>query len=275
MSRISLVLYIAVILVASYFVPKNGPFEQSSQLLSITSFFFGIFVAFAISAANTRFNKVIENLKKEESSLVYCYQLSTTFGTRVQNEMREHIDQYLTATVDYRLLDYSESAPQLEELLKYTFSLRPKNVAQNIGFEKMVDRLEDMTINRKQTEVMISQPLSRVEWASVLLLLAIIIVVTLASFFETPQLAALSVAVVVSAVILVETLRSIDGLTWNNKNYIWKSLISTYQAVGLEPYFPTKKIFVQCVNTLVIASPYVRVASHETGKLKVSRVKVA
>jgi hypothetical protein len=215
----------------------NGSTAQTNLLLSVSSFFFGIFVAFSTSNSQARFNNIHENLKKEEGSLLFCYYLAKSFGDKIQLELRTYIDNYLMATIDYKLADYQLAEPELERLLNYSLSLKPKTKVQEITFDKLLGQIEEISTNRKQTEVMISQSLSTSEWGSILALLAVIVGLLIYSNSGSLLSITVSILLIIVAFVLVVTLWSIDSLSRNRKNYIWSSLATTFTRMQLLPYF--------------------------------------
>ncbi len=233
--RCILILFAVVIALV---IKGPGPNNQINALLSVASFFFGIFVAFSTANSHSRFTKIIDNLKDDEGALLFISYASRSFGSEVQNKIRMLIDSYLIAQIDYRLIDYDKSSSQLEELTEYVFSLKTEGKGQEEALSKMTDTLKEMIINRKQTEVAISQPLSKLEWGTILTLLPVIIGSIYYINTGTVLSIVTSALLTTVALLLIFVLQDIDSLNWNEGHLIWKSLSNTFIKLGLLPYFP-------------------------------------
>lgn len=236
------ILLVLLLISVVFLVKGPGPNDQVNALLSVASFFFGIFVSFSITNSHGRFSKIIDNLKDEEASLLFCFYCSKAFGEEINTKVRNLVDTYLMAQIDYRLSDYDKSSGKLEDIIKFVLTLQPQTKAQEDAFSKMTDLLKDVVVKRKQTEVAISQPLSQMEWGTILVLLPVIIGSIYYINVGTVLSILTSILLIIVALLLVYTLIDIDGLHWNEQKLIWKSLADTFMKLGLLPYFPGEPV---------------------------------
>lgn len=244
MDKTNLFRWVALLGVAflAFIVRGPGDNEEIKTFLSVSSFFFGIFLAFATSNCHSRYSKIIDNLKNEEATFLFCYYSAKSLGKSSQERIRDLIDQCLTTEIDYKLVDYKKTAKPTENLLSYVQSLQPENAKEEQACNKILDLLKDILITRKQTEVAISQPLSHLEWFTVIGLLMAIIGSIL--YINSGSALSIITAILITSValLLVFVLQDIDRIAWKEQGIIWESVGDTFIKMGLLPYFPDKPL---------------------------------
>lgn len=198
---------------------------------------FGIFIGFSISGANDRISRVNELLKTENGYNLINYNMSKQFGKKVQDEVRELIDNYLIAQIDYKLEDFYRSGPEFNRLYSYFLALEPKTTKEEKAYDEIIEALNDQTLGRSQIETIVSERISRYEWASALFLL-VLVVVTAYSMSDGTVLRAIFVSILATAsLLLVLVLRDINNLKWDKYTWTWKPLRNLFRNLSLIPYY--------------------------------------
>jgi uncharacterized integral membrane protein len=124
-------------------------------LLGVAYFVFGILVAFAIENARSGLARVNELLKAGDADLVSIYQLSASFGTDVQLELREVIDAHLQDQIDFRLVDFERSTPSFLALFKRVRKLEPTSAREEITYDHLLGICIAASERRKQLEALV------------------------------------------------------------------------------------------------------------------------
>lgn len=145
--------------------------------------------------------------------------------------------------------------------MSYVLSLQPKGKAQEEAFWKMTDMLKDVMIYHKQTTVAISQPLTPLEWGTIIGLLPVILGSIYYINIGTPLSILTSSLPITVAMLLVYILRDINYLSWKEQTLIWESLADTFVNLDLLPYFPDTPLLAGRINlNLIPEGQKIRVA---------------
>lgn len=218
--------------------------DTVKTLLSVSSFLFGIFVAFSIANSTSRFNKTREVLKTDNAILLFLYQASDIFKPEVKQKVQELIDNYLVDQIDYYLTDFQLSAKSFNQLFQYVIRIETKNQTQREIKKKIIDLSAESFKNRKLVETLVQESMQKYEWASILTLLPIIL---FCIFYININEGALilfisSILLTTATFTLVFTLNNLDRLQWKEKIWIWAQLENLFLELDLLPYYPAAVI---------------------------------
>ena len=236
-NKIPLIFSISTILVVAIivFFPFNSQSGVITIILSVATFLFGIFVAFSINDRNKRKEKIRENDSHERSNLVNIYGLSKVLGKKWAEKIRKKIDEYLMATLDYKIWDFYKTGKEFSALFDLIMPIKVKNKPQ---LEEMIERLEDIRLSRGETAEIINERLSRFEWVIAIFLclvtLVCLILINPGTLISIVLLSGLSIAVIFS----VYFLYSLDNLSWKEETIIFEPYAQTFESVGLLRYYP-------------------------------------
>jgi hypothetical protein len=136
-------------IVLAIFVKGVGPTNIILAILSVATFLFGIFGAHVMTNRHHRLDKLRETLRKDDAHYVTLYTLSKAFGKDVQKEVQQKVDAFIVKTIDLYLVDYYCANKEFLALFQYVNALRPKNKAQEVAYDKMLDILKETNENRR------------------------------------------------------------------------------------------------------------------------------
>jgi len=220
------------------FIHGTGTSDLIITLLSVTSFLFGIFLAFAIANRQSRFNSIRTSLRKDDALLLSIYKLSASFGTETQNRCRLLIDDFLINSIDYELVDYDKSVNKFYELFDFFIKIEPKKESQREIYSNIIKILKESSISKKEVIHWLNEKMLSFEWGSLLVLASIILI----SLFVINNNSFISVLITVllgsSLVLFLLILRNLDNLHWKEDSWIWNPLTELFVEMGLTPYIP-------------------------------------
>jgi hypothetical protein len=217
-------------------LPEAG--GRYELLLGVAYFVFGILVAFAIENARNGLSRVNELLKAGDADLVSIYQLSATFGTDVQSELREVLDTHLQDQIDFRLVDFERSTPSFLALFKRVRGLEPTSIREEITYDHLLGICTAASERRKQLEALVRQRVSPVEWVTLLALLAALWGLMLAANGGPIVSGLLGGVLVASLAGLLVLLQHLDEFRWQEGEAIWNPLHNLFLTLDLLPYYP-------------------------------------
>jgi len=237
-----LILLGVIFIVVAVIFRGSGINASGSSLMDLSTFMFGIFVAFAIANAHSKIRKINEAINDEEGNTLFVYKSMSLWDEETKNKVQGLIDRYLIDQIDYYLWDYKYSSKSFMELFDFIATLECKNDAQKMMCGKMVDVLADSLRKRKQVESLVTERMTVTEWMSIVLLLFVNIIYmfnmndgSLLNILTTTLLA-------VTSLIFVLILRDLDSLGWKESSWIWEPLDNLFKELGLLPYYPENVI---------------------------------
>ncbi len=210
-----------------------------SGFLVVSSFVFGIIIAFSIANRHARLSSIRQSLREQDAILLNIYLLSETFDKRIIGAVREKIDNLLISQIDYKLIDFDKESPKKLKIL-YVFleKLKTKTKNQEESKDKILDNAMELEKICKEVDYQIRNGMMFYEWISLLVLGGIILFclfyVNDGSFISVLVVAFLST----SLVLLLLVLYDLDTLLWQERNWIWEPLSALFVELDLIPYFP-------------------------------------
>ena len=220
------------------FIHGTGTSDLIITLLSVASFLFGIFLAFAIANRQSRFNSIRMSLRKDDALILSIYKLSASFGTEVQSKCKLLIDDFLINSIDYELIDYDKSVDKFNKLFDFFLGIEPKTEVQKIIYDNIISALRDSTNNKKELIHWLNEKMLNFEWGSLLILAFVILV----SLFVINNNSFISVLITVllgtSLILFLLILRSLDNLRWKEDAWIWIPLTELFIEIESMPYIP-------------------------------------
>ena len=166
----------AVVTVVSYVVgSKRGDVEVDVALASLTTFLFGVLLAFTIARTREHLGLIQDLVAKGNASLLSIHQIVAVFDADDRCHVRGLIDCQLTEQIDYRLVDKHLSAPAHLELTDAIYTLNPETRRQETAYKELIKLGIDMSADRTLIEAVTGQELSPMEWSGLLLLLLLLI----------------------------------------------------------------------------------------------------
>jgi hypothetical protein len=207
-------------------------------LASMTTFLFGVLLAFTIARTRERLTTVRNLMAQGNSSLQSIHQMMDVFPDPVRTGVRELVDAQLTSQIDYRLVDNHLSAPAHEALARAIYAIEPATRQEEVIYKEVVELCTQMGAERALIDTTTGQSLMPVEWIGMLLLLAMI--VSLITVMPGGTIWGALIAGVLTGTLdtLLIVLRQLDRLVWHEQASIWEPTSRLFRSMGLDPYVP-------------------------------------
>jgi hypothetical protein len=232
-----------LVAVISYSVgSKRGDVEVDAALASLTTFLFGVLLAFTIARTRERLATVQDLVAKGNASLLSIHQIMAIFDAADASRVRNLIDCQLTEQIDYRLVDKHLSTPAHLELTDAVYALDPKTRQQEAAYKELVKLNIDMSADRTLIEAVTGQELSPPEWSGLLLLLFLLIALITVLPGGTVLGALVSGVLSGTLVTLMILLRKLDRLRWHERVSIWEPTTRLFRSMGQDPYVPRRVV---------------------------------
>jgi len=269
-----IILSIIIFTLVAIFIPGRGLSDLVLALLSVSSFLFGIFVAFSISDRHDRLKEIRSALRRSDAVNIACYKLSTTFGKKVSNKVKTFIDAWLTRTLDYRLSDYHKASPLFFDLYDYIIGLNPKTEKQKINYDNLIENIEEHDRVNKTIRYLVGDRISKVEWATTLTLGAVILFCLF--YINNNSVFSILIIVLLSTTLLTLLLflRDIDALYWKEQEWIWDPLTTVFEELELPPYFADEVIVLERVKPNLGLKCRIAIYPHKYPNMEDKEVRV-
>lgn len=235
---ILILIAVIAIIIAKVFNPFHVDQGVIDAILIVATFFFGIFISFAISDREKRLDSIRENDSEERTSLTSLFHFSRNFGRETESRIKNGIDKYLMATLDYEIWDYDKTEKEFHELFADVTSIKPGDEREKLMCDKMYDLLIKIDSSRKQTISLIGERLSKTEWFTFALLSLVIIIPILLISTETVLSTIICIVLSFSVVLILALLRKLDSLEWKEEERIFEPYEKTFESIGLMRYYP-------------------------------------
>jgi len=207
-------------------------------LASMTTFLFGVLLAFTIARTRERLTLIRELMSKGNSSLLSIHQMMEVFPEPDRSRIRGLVDDQLTTQIDYRLADNHLSNPAHNTLVEAVYGLDPATRQEEVIYRKLVDQCIHMSAERALIDTTTGQSLMPVEWTGMLLLLGMIVALITVIPGGTVWGALVAGVLTGTLVTLLIVLRQLDRLVWHEQASIWEPTTRLFRSMGLDPYVP-------------------------------------
>jgi hypothetical protein len=207
-------------------------------LASMTTFLFGVLLAFTIARTRERLTVIRELMARGNSSLQSIHQLMEVFPDPIRTDVRALVDAQLTSQIDFRLADNHLSAPAHEALAAAIYGIDPTTRQEEVIYKKIVELCIQMGAERAIIDTTTGQSLMPVEWIGMLLLLAMIVGLITVMPGGTIWGALVAGILTGTLVTLLIVLRQLDRLVWHEQASIWEPTSRLFRSMGLDPYVP-------------------------------------
>ncbi len=221
------------------FVHGEGKTDLADKILTVTSFVFGVILAFAISNRNSRLSSIKEKLREQDAKLLEIYYLSKGFNKELAEDIKKRIDEFLIIQLDYKLEDYNLKVPEkTRQFFMFLEKLKLKGKEDKIRQDILGIIKEIIEIN-SEVAYQIENKMAFYEWLSLEALAFIIFFVLIFYFNTNDAVSIIIISVVCTALcLLMFVLSDLNKLEWQEENWIWNPLSSLFVELDLIPYFP-------------------------------------
>ena len=207
-------------------------------LASMTTFLFGVLLAFTIARTRERLNMIRELMSRGNSSLQSIHQMMAIFPEPTRSRIRQLVDEQLTSQIDYRQVDNHLSMPAHNALVEAVYAIDPTTRQEEVIYKKIVELCIQMGSERARIDTVTGQSLMPVEWIGMLLLLAMIVALITVMPGGTVWGALVAGVLTGTLVTLLIVLRQLDRLVWHEQASIWEPTSRLFRSMDLDPYVP-------------------------------------
>ncbi|MGB7050914.1 MAG: hypothetical protein WBG41_05045 [Acidimicrobiales bacterium] len=233
---------VLVVIVSLLIGAKRGDVEVDVALASLTTFLFGVLLAFTIARTRDRLVLIQDLVAKGNASLLSIYQIVAVFDVEDTGRVRTLIDRQLTEQIDFRLVDKHLSTASHIDLTDAIYALNPTTRQAETAYKELIKLGIDMSADRTLIEAVTGQELSPMEWTGLLLLLLLLIALITVLPGGT-VLGALAAGVLAGTLVtLMILLRKLDRLRWHERVSIWEPTSRLFRSMGQDPYVPREVI---------------------------------
>ena len=216
----------------------SGELEVEVALASMTTFLFGVLLAFTIARARERLLLLQDTISKNDAALLSVHQMVTVFSEEDQVRIRRLVDEQLTSEIDYRLVDHHYSTPAFLALAGAIYALEPESQQQVGAYRELMRLCIDVGSDRSIIESITGQSLSVLEWSGLILLLLVLVGLIAIIPGGTPLGAVAAGVLAGTLTTLMILLRKLDLLRWHERVSIWEPTTRLFRNMGLDPYVP-------------------------------------
>jgi hypothetical protein len=238
LSKVFIFILGVVFLTFLLFVLEPYSIPSVDTILAVSTFLFGIFIAFSISDRHNRLDKIRENDSSERANIVSLYYISFIFGKKFAEKLKAVLDEYLQATLDYTIFDYHRTEPCFRKAFGFFRDVPLKSRKQELKYSYIMEMFNNISIGRSRTIGLIEDRISLFEWA-INLILAVTIISSLFLLDISNDLLLILVTLISFAVvILIYFLYELDSLKWKEEKRIIEPYQKVFESLGLQRYYP-------------------------------------
>ncbi len=246
---LAIILFVGLVIFISI-SPLNKEFQFIEVILGVTTFLFGIFVAFSISDRQNRSDKIKNNISTELSNLFFIFKTSKIFGKSFQKKIQKAIDSYLMEQLDYRRKDLYKTEKALDGIGDLMISAKTKNEKEANYYAYFMEVFNSISGAKKHTINLIGDRVSRFEWI-IILFLSSLIIASLVMINTGTIISIVAVSLLIGSVILlVLLLYGLDNLSWKGTARVFEPFQKAFESMGLLRYYPEEVIIRKKVKPL-------------------------
>jgi hypothetical protein len=199
---------------------------------------FGFYIANLINETRKKQTSVVESLREEGGSIeaMYCI-IKNSLPKSETEKVQMAIDNYLMASMDYSIADYSYSSVEFDEMFSYILNVRPENKKQESALDKAIGILTDISKNRSRIETLVKERVSLFEWVTACSLLALVLFFVFS--VNNGELISIIITSLIAATLtmLPIIVRSLDSLRWKEDKWFWEPIEELFIGLDLVPYY--------------------------------------
>lgn len=210
-----------------------------STLLTVVSLVFAILIGFFIATATTNYLRLQSLIADEDSALISVFNLSKVIQPSAVAKMKEAVDRYATAALDFELTEYvDKTRKEFQELLSEIDILAPQDGKGLELLGNMYDKRDQLVRTRQEVTLVARRIVTWRHWI-ILILLAVLLIVLLLSIRNGHWLSASITGVLSVAIYLVLVLlHEVDGNVFLEERLAYENTQQIFEAIGTMKYIP-------------------------------------
>lgn len=227
------------LLAAPFLLPIFHFAFDISTLLTVISLIFAILVGFFIATATTNYLRLQSLIADEDSALINIFNLSKIIQSSEVPRMKEAIDHYATAALDFELTEYVyKTQKEFYDLLSTLDSISPQDEKGLVLLENMHNGRDRLVRTRQEITLAARRIITWRHWI-ILILLAILLVVLLLSIRDGRWFFSLITGILSLATYFILTLLyEVDSNVFLEEQLAYENTQQIFQAIGTMKYIP-------------------------------------
>jgi hypothetical protein len=219
MKYVEYVLLAIFVVLALFYIYQGSGIENLDKIyITITTFFFSIFMGFFISRQGSRYTKIREAISAFDGKLSSVYRASSNVGVDVQRQVGEVISYHYQAMIDSQAWDYhfvnkSNTITSIHSILETAIGSTKQESLRNQAIGRMLAGLSDCQVLRKNMVMLYQERIPRFQWF-LIIFFVIMLVLAISAIPSVGLLlgSALKSAFVISILSVVIILYNLDNL---------------------------------------------------------------
>jgi hypothetical protein len=234
----SIIFQLALFFLALFLPAFKFDFDIST-ILTVVTLLFTILVGFFIAAATSNYLRLQTIISDEDASLISLFGLVKILQPTMVKKIRNSIDQYMIAALDYGLLDYADhTSGEVDTLLNTIDEVTPSKKYT----ESLIQNLHNIKINiisiRQEMAVLIKRIVTARHWFILISLAAIISVILLSLRSGNIITSALIGLIMITLYQTLRLLHQIDSNLFLASQLAYEVPQKVFLAIGQLRYYP-------------------------------------
>jgi hypothetical protein len=238
-SKIVKYVFQAVLLALPFLLPQIPLRDDSGVFLTAVSLLFAILVGFFIATTTSNYLRLQTLIADANAGLISIYNLVKHIEPNKAPIVEEAIDEYMIASLDYELLDYTDKTKkEFNRVMDISASVEPIGEKGLALFSELHARMDDLLTNDQEIALTSKKIVSPRHWF-VIFLLAILLATSLLSFRNGSFLISIFVGIMFIAIYHIMILiHEIDINMFLSSQLSFEDPQQVFHGIGRDDYYP-------------------------------------
>ncbi len=227
------------LLITPFLLPVYHFTFDISTLLTVVSLIFAILIGFFIATATTNYLRLQSLIADEDSALIGIFNLAKAIQSTSVAKMREVIDQYVIAALDFELVDYvGKTEKQFSSVLFAIDELSPRNAKGMELIGNIYDKRSEVVRARQEIAFVARRIVTRLHWVVLFFLAALLIFLLFALRDGNLLFSAVTGILAVATYLILLLLYEVDGNIFLEEQLAYENSQQIFEAIGTLRYYP-------------------------------------
>ena len=217
--------------------------DSNGTLLTAVSLLFAILVGFFIATTTSNYLRLQTLIADANAGLISLRNLISRIEPSKKQIVEQAIDEYMIATLDYELLDYTDKTKrEFNNILKIADEIEPQG---NVGltlFQELHVRMDEMLTNDQEISLTSKKIVTPRHWF-IIILLSILLATSLLSFRDGTLIMSIFVSIMfVSIYHIMILIHEIDTNLFLSNQLSFEDPQQVFYGIGRDYYYPEYSI---------------------------------
>ncbi len=228
-----------ILLSLPFVIPPISLQDDSGMLLTAISLLFAILVGFFIATTTSNYLRLQTLIADANAGLISIFSLIKGIDPQKLPEVAQAIDDYMIASLDYELLDYTDKTKkEFNRVLEVANSAEPQGEKGLALFSELHSRMDDLLTNDQEIALTSKRIVTPRHWF-IIILLAILLGVSLLSFRTGSVVISLFIGVMfVTIYHIMVLIHEIDTNMFLSKQLSFEDPQQVFYGIGRPNYYP-------------------------------------